>query len=207
MREGLNTILRKAECGIIIIHHTNKPIRDQGRDNFRAGDLAYLGTGSAEFANWARGVVAIVNIGSHEIFKLVAPKRGKRLGWRDEEGRVVNERYIAHAKGEGIYWREPSAEEVAAVLSSSASAGPGRKTVKKNNPAKLAEIIAMGGGVPMTHSDLKTAAIAREIAVGSFKNVLKSAIGSGLIVKNADGLYALPVEPDKGKVRLPYNDQ
>jgi hypothetical protein len=203
LREGLNPLLEEFQCGAVIIHHTNKPIRDPGKAAPAAGDFAYLGTGSAEFANWARAVISIVNVGSHEIFKLVAGKRGKRLGWRDDDGSVIYERHIKHASGGGIFWLDATDDDVATL---SSGTGAQRKSRKVNDPAKLSEIIALSGVASISHSDLKTAALSSGIKEGSFKNVLRSAIEQDIIVKDSDGLYAIPEGSDKGNVRHPHND-
>jgi hypothetical protein len=53
LRNLLNPLLQKHNCGVLIVHHTNKP-NAQREDRKRvANDFAYAGTGSAEWANWA----------------------------------------------------------------------------------------------------------------------------------------------------------
>jgi len=77
------------------------------------GDFAYLGSGSAEWANWARAVIALRATNGHDYFELRLGKRGQRVGWKHEDG--VTTRYttrLAHAQGTGnIYWREVSEME------------------------------------------------------------------------------------------------
>ncbi len=58
LRAGLNPLLHKYQCAAIIIHHTNKPPRGKEKGDWQAGDYAYLGSGSAEWTNWARAVLA-----------------------------------------------------------------------------------------------------------------------------------------------------
>jgi len=207
LRTGLNPILRQNDCAAIIVHHTNKPPREKLAGSFQAGDYAYLGTGSAEWANWARAVLAIKSIGSHDIFELVAGKRGKRLKWTDTEGKPTYSRFIAHAKsreegGEDIFWREPSPEEVAEVLGTGAAS----KSKSKHDPAILSEIIMGQGGDPMTYGELEDFASARGIPTGSFKRVLPRAISLRLIAKNDEGRYTLPTKAAGYKVRHPHND-
>ena len=117
LRACLNPLLRAFHCGAIVIHHTNKPINGIEKSTWSAGDFAYLGAGSAEWANWARCVLGIRSLGSHEIFQLVAGKRGSRLGWTEADG--ITKKYslqIAHAKEPGVIcWREVGAEEQAAM--------------------------------------------------------------------------------------------
>jgi hypothetical protein len=113
LRNGLNPVLREREVGGIIVHHVNKPPTGKERPNWQAGDFAYSGSGSSEWANWARGVINLRSTGSHDVFELRLGKRGKRVGWKHDDG--VTMRYatrIAHGEsGRGIYWREVSEEE------------------------------------------------------------------------------------------------
>jgi len=114
LRNHLNPLLHQFGCAVIIVHHVNKPAANaKSKPDWRAGDLAYLGSGSAELANWPRAVLAMRNIGSHEVFELVAGKRGGRLGWTDAVGLRTYARHIAHHREPGIIcWREANADEV-----------------------------------------------------------------------------------------------
>jgi hypothetical protein len=112
LRNWLTPTIREFRCGVILAHHTNKPASGREKPDWKAGDFAYLGTGSAEFANWARGVLAIRSIGSHQVFELHAGKRGARIGWKDEDGSPAFMRHIAHSTDGTIFWRAPHPEEV-----------------------------------------------------------------------------------------------
>ena len=111
LRNLLNPLLHRFRCGGVIITHTNKPPVGREKPNWQAGDFAYLGTGSAEWANWARAILALRSIGSHDVFELRAGKRGARLGWQDENKQRCYVRHIAHAI-KGIYWREATPDEI-----------------------------------------------------------------------------------------------
>ena len=111
LRNMLNPLLHQYECGGVIISHTNKPPSGREKPNWTAGDFAYLGTGSAEWANWARGVLALRSLGSHEVFELRAGKRGARLGWQDKTGARCYIRHLAHAE-RGIFWRDAAEDEL-----------------------------------------------------------------------------------------------
>jgi hypothetical protein len=117
-RNVLNPILHRHNVGLILVHHTNKPPRgDDKGDGWKAGDLAYLGQGAADWANWARAVMAIISKGSHSHFELCLGKRGGRVGWgnatEDGEWQKVYSKPIAHAKEPGVIcWREPSTKEL-----------------------------------------------------------------------------------------------
>lgn len=114
-----NTILpciSEACVGCIIVHHTNKPPRAKDKDMWQGAELAYLGAGSAEWANAARAVLGIKVTSSPGVFELVAPKRGNRLGWKDGQGQPTFKKLIAHSRKPGeIFWREAEADEVAEV--------------------------------------------------------------------------------------------
>jgi hypothetical protein len=113
LRNHLNPLLHKFDCAAVIVHHTNKPPSGREKPNWQGGDFAYLGSGSAEWANWARGVLALRSIGSHDVFELRAAKRGGRLGWVNEINEKVYQKFIAHAKESGaIFWREVAANEI-----------------------------------------------------------------------------------------------
>jgi len=103
LRNGLNPILQAHGCGLILIHHTNKPQSGKEKPKWEAGDHAYLGAGTAEFANWARAVIAIRSLGTHTIFEAVLGKRGKRAGLVDDEGKPRYSFFIKHG-ATGICW-------------------------------------------------------------------------------------------------------
>lgn len=110
-RNIINPILTDHGCGLILVHHTTKPPKNDDRSKWQGGDWAYLGAGSAEWCNWARAVVNIESVG--KIYRLRLPKRGKRIGWRTEDGAAAFTRWIAHAKEPNqIYWRDADADEI-----------------------------------------------------------------------------------------------
>ena len=117
LRNMLNPVIHKHRVGLILVHHVNKPPSGEQKPQWQAGDYAYLGAGSAEFANWARAVVAIRSIGSDQIFELRLAKRGRRAGWKDDQGQPANSRYIAYHREPGVIcWREVTPAEVEALL-------------------------------------------------------------------------------------------
>lgn len=111
LRNLLNPLLTKFNCGCVVVHHTNKPSRGEEKSAWQAGDFAYLGSGSAEWANWARAVLAIRSIGSHEVFELRAGKRGARIGWKDDDGKTSFARLIGHATEPGVICWRPATED------------------------------------------------------------------------------------------------
>ena len=114
LRNWLNPLLHQHACGCVVVHHTNKPASGQEKSNWQAGDFAYLGSGSAEWANWARAVLVMRSVGSHSVFELRAGKRGPRLNWREKDGETRRyAQFIAHASEPGaICWREADPNEV-----------------------------------------------------------------------------------------------
>jgi hypothetical protein len=134
LRNGLNPLLRQFDCGCVIVHHTNKPPTGKEKQNWQGADFAYLGAGSAEWANHARAVLALRSTGSRMVFELQAAKRGARLGWRDIEGQPAFARSLAHWHEPGVVcWREATPNEV------ETSARP------KSNREEIIRLLPAGG--------------------------------------------------------------
>lgn len=60
--------------------------------------------GSAEWINPARAALAIRSLGSDSVFELRAPKRGKRLGWTEDDGQptTVQKKWNPYGGPHGI---------------------------------------------------------------------------------------------------------
>lgn len=127
LRNMLNPLLREFGCGGVVVHHTNKPPSGREKPDWQAGDFAYLGSGSIEWAGWARGVLALRSVGSHLVFELRAAKRGARLRWKEPDGETIAyTKLIAHSGTPGlICWREADPSE--------APAGRGRRVYTKED--------------------------------------------------------------------------
>ena len=169
LRNGLNPLLHRYNCACILIHHTNKPPSGKEKPDWQAGDFAYLGSGSAEIANWARAVIAIRSIGSHDVFELVAGKRGSRLGWRAEDGSKVYSKTIAHATDGGIYWREVGAGERPP------------ETQKKGLPTKadlLTHVPVLG---PISKDALRSLANTGGIALNKINGLIAELVDDGTL--------------------------
>lgn len=123
LRNGINPVLHRTGTGLVLVHHVNKPPTGEAKREWKAGDFAYIGSGSADLANWARAVIAIRSLGDHSVFELHLGKRGKRVGWTDPDGRPCYSRRIAHGT-DGIYWREAQADEGPAPAGRRAGATP-----------------------------------------------------------------------------------
>ncbi len=167
LRNNLNPVIHRAGVGAVIVHHTNKPPSGKEKPDWQAGDLAYVGSGSAELANWARAVVAIRSVGSHEVFELRLGKRGRRAGWKDAEGSPSYSRAIAHGQ-EGIYWRLADQEEE-----------PGRPGRPPSH--NVEDIVALLDGQELTATEWKDNALSElGIAERSFYRLKKEAAKEGV---------------------------
>ena len=104
LRNQLNPLLTEFNCAAVVIHHTNKPYT--GPDKRGPVDFAYLGGGSAEWANWSRAILTMQKTKATSVFELRAAKRGNRLGWKEVDGSTVAyNRFVAHCKEPGtICW-------------------------------------------------------------------------------------------------------
>ena len=119
VRSGLQPAIAQTDCGLLLVHHPPKPRKDVGEA--KAGEDAYFGAGSADLANWARGVIVLKPTTHNGIYNLRLAKRGRRAGWVEADGRTpCFERNIAHGKGGLIYWRDAEqGEEFKATASDS----------------------------------------------------------------------------------------
>ncbi len=157
LRNGLNPILQENGCGVILIHHTNKPPQGIEKKQWLAGDFAYIGSGSSELANWARAVIGLRSLGSHDIFELVFGKRGKRAGIVNEAGKPVFSMFIKHAPA-GICWEAATEDEAAA-------AKPGKKPA-----AAVEDVLRL---IPLTGSISQGKLFKAATTVGIGKNRLR----------------------------------
>jgi len=109
LRQQLGSLLKRHQCAVILIHHTNKPSRARnGPANSNPLLRAYDAAGSAEFGNWPRAMLSLQSTSNQSIYKLVAAKRGSRLGWRMADGTTPSfTKLLTHSHQPGvIYWQE-----------------------------------------------------------------------------------------------------
>jgi hypothetical protein len=113
LRNGLNPILTKHDCSAAIIHHTPKTnFRDTA--NWKPSDWMYSGAGAACLTNWSRAYLVIDPTGTPGVFKFIAAKRGKRIGWGDIF--PVFEQHWAHSTQEGqLLWVPASQDQIKAA--------------------------------------------------------------------------------------------
>lgn len=171
LRNGLNPLLHEFHCGCVLVHHTNKPPSGQEKPNWAAGDFAYAGSGSAEWANWSRAVLAIRSMGSHSVFELLAAKRGVRLDWRNPDGITrTSQKFITHASVPGvIYWREAGVDEVDAAVTQVNSAG--------KTKANVLALVPMDR--PISKADLLSRCAAQKIGVNRARDFINALVEDG----------------------------
>jgi len=105
LRNQLNPILTRHDCAAIPIHHTPKTnFRDT--ENWKPSDWMYAGAGATVLTNWARAYLVIDPCKTPGLFKFIAAKRGKRIGWNSESC----ERFFAHSQDEQRLWIPASNE-------------------------------------------------------------------------------------------------
>ena len=173
LRNMLNPLLREFDCGCVVVHHTNKPPTGKEKPDWQAGDFAYLGGGSAEWANWARAVIVLRSVGSHSVFELRAAKRGPRLRWRESDGVTPSFiKMIAHATEPGVIcWREAKASEVPAEAAPERAV---KRTFRKEDV--LAHVPLRE---PIAKEALRTKANAAGIAWGRINGLIAELIEAG----------------------------
>lgn len=118
-RVGLERIAADFNCGLIVNHHTPKT-NHRDTSEWQAHDWMYAGAGAADLTNWARAVLVIEPIDATAgVFKFIAAKRGRRIGWRkigDVCGEPETERLFCHSRQPGqILWREADKAEAEAA--------------------------------------------------------------------------------------------
>jgi hypothetical protein len=129
LRNGLNPLIAEAQCAAFVIHHTAKPSRE--RTGWNAGELAYLGSGSADIANWSRETMVLRPV-KEGLYEMACTKRWRRLGWQDADGKPTNIKLIAYGRTSQV-WVEATDE----VL--------GDLGVSKYSDSELLELIPEAG--------------------------------------------------------------
>jgi hypothetical protein len=129
LRAGIDPVLKGPDgagrVGLMFIHHCNKmPAQSKDRAGWGTdAAAAYIGAGGAELSNWARAILSLMPVeDSPGLFRLVAGKRGRRLGWVGPDGLPTCQRLIAHTDGL-IYWRDATEAEAENATPKSRKAG------------------------------------------------------------------------------------
>ena len=111
LRDRLNPILAKHQCGAVIVHHTPKTIFRDTKE-WKPSDWQYAGAGAAVLTNWARAVMAIDPTRTQGVYKFIAAKRGQRIGWGDPF--PVFETYWSHSSDGKLLWVPATEAEIKA---------------------------------------------------------------------------------------------
>jgi len=194
MRELLNPLVKSHNIGLILVHHTNKPPTGREKSSWSGLDFAYSGAGSAEWVNPCRGVLAIRSVGSSDVFELKAPKRGKRMGWKDAAGNPTDTRLIAHHGGDGVIcWREATPDEVAGLPGGTESRGRPRKF----DPLEIVHCIGAYPGKNRAFY-LDTVCKTASIGITVAKEGLAEIEQRGLIVRRGDSAFRRYEVTEKG---------
>ncbi len=117
LRNQILPVVHQHNIGLFIVHHANKPpIGGQQKAHYLPGDFAYLGAGSAEWANVCRAVLALRATEDPRVFEFRAAKRGFRLRWHEgnvPDGEPTTMRYVAYNRQQGVIcWHEADADQV-----------------------------------------------------------------------------------------------
>lgn len=121
LRGGIDSVIKdddRTKCGLLVIHHTNKPPSARERAGYGSDQFAeYVGAGGAELTNWIRAILTLIPTAEPGVYRLSAVKRGKRLKW-PELARVKTAhptKIIRHADRESkmLFWLEDESATLA----------------------------------------------------------------------------------------------
>lgn len=118
LRQSLGVLVKRYNCAVVLVHHTNKPSRNaqQNQQRQSAQLHAYDGAGSAEFSNWPRAVLSLLPTKLTGEYRLVAGKRGQRLQWRmPDQTTPCYEKLLRHSRQPGVICWEEADQPVQAV--------------------------------------------------------------------------------------------
>lgn len=203
LRAYLNPELKDHRCACKLYHHTNKPPTGKEKPNWVNGEMAYMGTGSSELANWARAIVSLQSLGKAGYYKLHAAKRGARLGWRDEEGQVLYERVVCWSRDGGIYWRDPTAEEIAEFASGQQPDDRSKERQLARIPYKFKQVVEEG---PVSAKDWLFTASGMGISKSAYYRYVQTLLKyDKIFLSKTDNRYYLVTkseEPERGGAEL-----
>lgn len=176
LRSMLAPILTKYRIAAIVVHHANKPASGNQKPEWTTSELAYLGSGSIEWANWSRAVIALQGTSNYGVFKMHAAKRGTRLNWKDSTGEKAYCKLIKHCKSEGVICWLPADDKD--LESTSSEGGRPRKT-------ELEDFLSLLSDASMSSQEWMTTAKEKlDISRATFYRLLDAAEKSGRILKS-----------------------
>jgi RecA-family ATPase len=104
LRNTLNPLLEKYNCGCIIVHHTPKTTY-QNKEEWKTSDWMYACTGSADITNWGRSILVVTATNENDkVFAWIAAKRTNRIGWCDDDGVNTGIQYYKHGDNGSMLW-------------------------------------------------------------------------------------------------------
>lgn len=198
LRVSLNPILFSHGCGCVLLHHTNKPAMGKEKPAWLNGDMSYTGTGSAEWANWARAILSIQSTGTHGLYRLHAAKRGARLGWKEADGTAAYEKWLCHDRKQGVIcWHEATDEDLAASESQVRANGHGGRpslvesVVTMNTHQFLASVPTVGEGLRPVSRRLEDwlAAQSVDVSLATARRMVAELVRCGKLTKDSEGIY------------------
>jgi hypothetical protein len=136
LRNGLNPIIQRHKCGLIIIHHQNKPSMSNTKRELQNHEWAYAAAGSAELSNWPRAIMSVQSSESDRLFRVILGKRGRRAGITDETGKPVLSFLIKHHPGI-IYWELADKEDEDSLESSNSGEDAVLALIPEKEPISL----------------------------------------------------------------------
>jgi RecA-family ATPase len=220
LRNHLAPLLTKYNCGVVIIHHTNKISKDPDK---QMNDYTYLGAGSAEWSNWSRAILALNKTDVDNLYELIASKRGARLKWKAADGQgLIMKRYIGHSKRpDTICWAEMAIADAEELRANHGKSGedvmkhvPQDAMVAKDDLVKICRQNGIGKHLSVELiNELQNDDQLFEVHVprtGKRPKVLLSrkpvTLNAALVLdvcpRNSQGHYLIPREPEPTKKEL-----
>ena len=189
--EELQPVLHRTGAAVVIVHHTGKPSKDvQCGAEMSDTSLKYFAIGASTVSNWVRAVMVLRPVNDDGIFELSIPKRGKRSGLKDSEGKPAARIFIKHSTS-GISW-DYAPEYEKAVRK-------GKNTVKRGRPPEhtpellrtiLKECQDKSGIIKNTKAFENIAKEEYGISRSSFFKLKPAAVSAGIIKEGPNGWEA-----------------
>ena len=184
LRGLIQPLLIRRDCGIIFIHHTNKPPgAAKDRNQWQAGDFAYSGSGHNELANWPRFVIALRSLGSRTVYELRIGKRSKRAGIVDDNGQPLDRVLIQHG-AMGIHWRTATQTDLARSMEPNQG-----ETKNGKSEATTADKIAKAFHSKQRDNRAGLEVIAK--AVGASTRTIRREFGESFILRHEEDVLVL----------------
>lgn len=142
LRQQVGVLIKRYNCAVVLVHHTNKPSRNAQQNQQRqpAQLHAYDGAGSAEFSNWPRAVLSLLPTKLTGEYRLVAGKRGQRLQWRmPDQTTPCYEKLLRHSRQPGVIcWEEADQQQPAQPVNGQPPAGNAAAPMNQIDPVTQA---------------------------------------------------------------------